>query len=190
MPLPALDQMWEQEEADVVPAPLGFLLLDSSFRPVSFNPEAFAVLTFPEKPPAARKLELLQKIVHTRLLARRPGAETKIVPQFISGRRTYQCRSFTLNSELAGGAHPSVAVLLERKSTKYSVLSILGEQFSLTAREKQVVELLMQGLTSKEVAERMKISPNTVKAFLRLVMIKMKVSTRSGIIGKIVEPRF
>jgi DNA-binding CsgD family transcriptional regulator len=32
----------------------------------------------------------------------------------------------------------------------------------------------------------MKISPNTVKAFIRLVMVKMSVSTRSGIIGKIV----
>ena len=34
----------------------------------------------------------------------------------------------------------------------------------------------------------MHISPNTVKAFLRLVMVKMDVSTRSGIIGKIVGP--
>jgi hypothetical protein len=32
----------------------------------------------------------------------------------------------------------------------------------------------------------MSISPNTVKAFIRLVMVKMNVSTRSGIIGKIV----
>jgi len=35
----------------------------------------------------------------------------------------------------------------------------------------------------------MGISPNTVKAFIRLVMVKMKVSTRSGIIGKIVGPK-
>jgi len=30
----------------------------------------------------------------------------------------------------------------------------------------------------------MSISTNTVKAFLRLIMIKMGVSTRSGILGK------
>jgi DNA-binding CsgD family transcriptional regulator len=35
------------------------------------------------------------------------------------------------------------------------------------------------------MADRMKISPNTVKSFLRLVMVKMGVSTRSGILGKI-----
>jgi DNA-binding CsgD family transcriptional regulator len=45
---------------------------------------------------------------------------------------------------------------------------------------------LLEGLTSKEIADRMGISPNTVKAFIRLVMVKMNVSTRSGIIGRIV----
>jgi DNA-binding NarL/FixJ family response regulator len=34
----------------------------------------------------------------------------------------------------------------------------------------------------------MGISPNTVKVFVRLVMVKMDVSTRSGIAGKIVGP--
>jgi DNA-binding CsgD family transcriptional regulator len=62
----------------------------------------------------------------------------------------------------------------------------LGEQFDLTARERETVEYLLQGLTSKEIAVRMQISPNTVKAFLRLVMVKMGVSTRSGIVGKMV----
>jgi len=42
---------------------------------------------------------------------------------------------------------------------------------------------------SKEIAERMKISPSTVKAFLRLVMVKMSVSTRSGIVGKVLGSR-
>jgi DNA-binding CsgD family transcriptional regulator len=30
----------------------------------------------------------------------------------------------------------------------------------------------------------MAISPNTVKAFLRMIMVKMGVSTRSAIVGK------
>ena len=62
--------------------------------------------------------------------------------------------------------------------------SEISAQFGLTQREGEAVEFLLQGLTSKEIATRMQISPNTVKAFLRLVMVKMKVSTRSGIAGK------
>ena len=49
------------------------------------------------------------------------------------------------------------------------------------------MEFLIQGLSSKEIAYRMNISPNTVKAFFRLVMLKMEVSNRSGIMGKIIQ---
>ncbi len=60
----------------------------------------------------------------------------------------------------------------------------MAEQFHLTSREREAVEFLSEGLTSKEIAQRMGISPNTVKVFLRLVMIKMGVSTRAGIVAK------
>ena len=46
---------------------------------------------------------------------------------------------------------------------------------------------LMQGLTSKEIAQRMGISPYTVKTYVKLVMIKLGVTTRSGIVGKLVR---
>ena len=64
---------------------------------------------------------------------------------------------------------------------------IIAAQFKLTEREQETVGFLIEGLTSKEIATHMNISPNTVKAFIRLVMIKMGVTTRSGIIGKIVK---
>ena len=35
----------------------------------------------------------------------------------------------------------------------------------------------------------MKISPNTVKTFLRLIMIKMGVSTRCAVVGKMMAAR-
>jgi DNA-binding CsgD family transcriptional regulator len=79
-------------------------------------------------------------------------------------------------------------VILERHYSSVAELSDLLQQFDLTPREMEAVALLVEGLTSKEIATRMDISPNTVKAFLRLVMLKMNVSTRSGIVGKIVGP--
>jgi hypothetical protein len=35
------------------------------------------------------------------------------------------------------------------------------------------------------MAKRMAVSPNTVKAFLRMIMVKMGVSTRAGIMAKV-----
>lgn len=79
-----------------------------------------------------------------------------------------------------------MVVMFERQSNESVTIAEVSERFGLTAREQETVQLLLEGLTSKEIAERMKISPNTVKAFIRLVMVKMNVSTRSGIIGRIV----
>ena len=81
-------------------------------------------------------------------------------------------------------SNSNIALTVERDRW---ALHDLAARFQLTDREREVVEHLADGLTSKEIAQRMRISPNTVKAFLRSVMIKMGVTTRSGVIGKIVE---
>jgi DNA-binding NarL/FixJ family response regulator len=77
-----------------------------------------------------------------------------------------------------------MVVILERVANEAMMIGDISQLFGLTSREQQTVKFLLEGLTSKEIAERMQISP--VKAFIRLVMVKMNVSTRSGIIGKIV----
>ncbi|PYS00294.1 MAG: hypothetical protein DMG15_05070 [Acidobacteria bacterium] len=63
----------------------------------------------------------------------------------------------------------------------------LAARFQLTDREMEAIQHLADGLTSKEIAHRMNISPNTVKASLRLIMLKMGVTTRSGVIGKLIN---
>ena len=76
-----------------------------------------------------------------------------------------------------------MAVVLERNGVASWRAADVSESFHLTEREREVVELLIQGLTNKEIAGRMNISPNTVRAFIRMVMGKFGVSTRSGIVG-------
>jgi DNA-binding CsgD family transcriptional regulator len=114
------------------------------------------------------------------------GHDLDFVKLYKSGNRRYMCRSFRLECSQSGEKRYWVGLLLERYSSGVAALTELSKHFDLTCRERETVELLLQGLTSKEIANRMNISPNTVKAFLRLVMVKMDVSTRSGIVGKIV----
>jgi DNA-binding CsgD family transcriptional regulator len=100
------------------------------------------------------------------------------------------CRSFVLETRVNGEfPSPAHVLVLERKASNITALSEANEKFGLTPREQETIQLLMEGLTSKEIAERMKISPSTVKSFLRLVMVKMSVSTRSGIVGKVLGSR-
>lgn len=49
---------------------------------------------------------------------------------------------------------------------------------TLTHREREVIDLAAQGLTDKEIAERLTISLHTVKSHMRNVLSKLQVNTR------------
>jgi DNA-binding CsgD family transcriptional regulator len=167
----------------------GFLLLNSSMNPIFVNREAAEILTYPQKPETQKNLEdfLVGKISST--LFSRSSREPALVSKFRSGRRLYQCRGYPVNALANGDSQASVAVLLERGAKGWSSLADVSERFHLTSREQEVVQYLFKGLTTKEIAGRLEISPHTVKAFLRLIMVKMEVSTRSGVVGKALSAR-
>ena len=166
---------------------LGLVVVDAAMNLVASNNEAVQILTFPQQPEKLRSLEaLLSQRVRTDLLNPRPGDRSDFVKEFRSGNRTYLCHSFTLSSAAKSASGTSLVLLLERRPSNAVPISEVSDEFGLTPREQNTIHLLLRGLTTKEIAREMKISPNTVKAFLRLVMVKMGVSTRSGIVGKIV----
>ena len=109
------------------------------------------------------------------------------VVEFLSHKWRYLARVFYVDSYGDGPFQASYAIVLERGHHVTTELAQISAQYGLTNREKETMRLLVDGLTSKELASRMKISPNTVKVFLRLIMMKMGLPTRAGIIGKIVS---
>jgi DNA-binding CsgD family transcriptional regulator len=165
---------------------VGFLLLDSLLRPISFNAEALQILSYPDTLTNARRPDVfLAGKIRERLLSPQPSRESPLATEFQSGRRRYLCRAFPVDSNGQGPSHASIAVLLERVPFGVMPLSPVSEQFNLTRRERDALESLLQGLSNKEIASRMGVSPNTVKAFLRLIMLKMEVSSRAAIVAKI-----
>ncbi|MBK7453195.1 MAG: response regulator [Anaerolineales bacterium] len=64
-------------------------------------------------------------------------------------------------------------------------LKLSSELNALTAREREVLDLLAQGLTNKEIAEKMFITTNTVKRHLKAVFEKLDVHTRSAATAKL-----
>jgi DNA-binding NarL/FixJ family response regulator len=56
----------------------------------------------------------------------------------------------------------------------------------LTAREREVVELLAHGMTNKEIASELYITTNTVKRHLKSIFEKLDVHTRSAAAAKAV----
>jgi DNA-binding CsgD family transcriptional regulator len=176
-----------------VPVGPGLLLVDAAFRVVASNTEVLQILTFPNQPEKITDLNTwLADKVRSNLIDKQ--ASSGFASEVRSGRRTYRYRSFSVdavdnhkNSSAQSGKLR--VVLFERKSNESVRLRDVSEHFGLTAREQETVQFLVEGFTSKEIAQRMDISANTVKAFIRLVMAKMDVSTRSGIVGRVVCSR-
>jgi DNA-binding CsgD family transcriptional regulator len=169
------------------PTQPGLIIVDSSLGVVAYNGEALHILSYPDQPGSLRHPETwLGNKIRSDLVGKQ--SPPRFVEGFRSARRTYLCRSFPLdvNKSSTPGSGGLLMVMLERRSNGTVKIAEISARFGLTAREQETVQYLLQGLTSKEIAQRMKISPNTVKAFIRLVMVKMDVSTRSGIIGRFV----
>lgn len=168
---------------------LGLLLMDSSLNPISWNDDAIQILSYPEMPQGIKGLDVfLARTIQARLLNyQSPPSSPCFLTEFTSGRRRYRSWLFHLHRQLLGPSEPMVIELvLERNTPELPTLSLIAKQFNISRRERQTLEWLSQGLSSKEIADRMKISSHTVNSFIRTIMIKMGVSNRSGILGKLI----
>ena len=169
---------------------LGFLLTDATLRPLSANQEAITALAYPAKQkPLPSLVEAFDEKIRRSLLRVHgfPSTPETVPPviQLKSGRRVYFCQAFRLDSNVNEPDQAKVLIVLERGISESLALSQVSQQFHLTQREQVALTCHLHGLSSGEIADRMRISPNTVKAFLRKVMVKMGVCTRSGIASKV-----
>jgi DNA-binding NarL/FixJ family response regulator len=62
-----------------------------------------------------------------------------------------------------------------------------SDEGDLTARELEVLALLKQGLTNKEIAEVLVISENTVKRHMKGIFVKLDVNTRSAAVARAIS---
>jgi len=162
---------------------VGFLLMDSNLNLISSNVEAAQILSYPDK---VANLGLVTERILSTLMSQELLGESPFVAEFQSGRRRYFCRAFHVDSQAKDHARATMAVLLERGPSGLVPLSRVSQRFKLTQRERETLECLLHGLSSKEIANRMNVSPNTVKAILRMIMAKMRVSSRSAVMRKII----
>jgi DNA-binding CsgD family transcriptional regulator len=168
----------------------GFMLLDSTLQPIAFNAEAVAIFSFPALPDNITDASrFLGEVVKSKLLLKGKKGEPEFVTEYLSEQRRYNCRVLSLRAFLKSQSEFSVALILEPSCSDDLTLQQLAREYNLTSREVETVALLVEGLTSKEIANRMNISANTVKAFIRRVMLKLNTTTRSGIVGKLASLR-
>jgi DNA-binding NarL/FixJ family response regulator len=88
-----------------------------------------------------------------------------------------------LKSILSGGApvNPQIA---RKMLDVFSRIAIPQGDYGLTAREKEVLTLLVDGTPKKLIADRLFVSFHTVDKHLRNIYGKLQVQTRTGAVSK------
>jgi DNA-binding CsgD family transcriptional regulator len=166
------------------PSGIGFVLLADRGDVLYRDREAVRVLCYPRIAPDDRELDraVRDKIRSLVVAASPTPSQPEWFLQFFSGRRRYRCRGIRV--ELNDAAH--TILLIEGAVPESLALSAVCDAHHLTPRERETVSLLMHGFTNRQIATRMGVSVNTVRAFIRVVMVKVGASTRTGIIGALV----
>ena len=75
--------------------------------------------------------------------------------------------------------HPTVAGLLADQFAAVPLIDAGPPEEPLTAREREVLQLLAQGLANKQIAQRLSISEHTVKFHVAEVMAKLGAASRT-----------
>ncbi len=174
------------ERAD---ASAAVILVDADLQAICLNAEAIQVLGFSAGRSAARNG---WKMVRTQVLSGHLRASSPVSAgsrNFVSGRRRYRCRVFPLEVPHSRRGAPAAVVVIERDLPAWFPTAEALAPFHLTAREEEAVRFALASLTNKQIAEEMGISPNTVKALLRLAMTKIGVSSRLAILCKLSPAR-
>lgn len=83
---------------------------------------------------------------------------------------------------LSGGA-PFVSTSIVRALTS-RLRDDPGDEIHITARERDVLELLCEGHSNFEIAEQLSVSPNTVRSHLQSLSTKFGVSSRSKLVAR------
>ncbi len=84
---------------------------------------------------------------------------------------------------LEGDAPDRIALTI-RAATAEEVAGLLGRVHGLTSRERELVRLVIEGLSTRQLAERLFITPYTVKDHLKAIFDKVGVQSRGQLVGR------
>lgn len=128
-----------------------------------------------------------------KMIALRLGETEGVIPTVnricIHEGMVYLLRALLLQAQDLSEAHNDFMILIEKVSQGVRVDQINWTE-KLTPRETEVVHLLLEGKTNKEVAVCIDIGEYTVKDHIKRIMKKLEVSTRAGIVAKVLQHHF
>ena len=91
--------------------------------------------------------------------------------------------------EVVNGGAPMNGPIARAVLDMFARLAAPKQDYGLSPREREVLELVVAGLYKKEIAERLGLSYHTVDTHVRNIYEKLHVNSRSGAVAKAVKER-
>ena len=92
-------------------------------------------------------------------------------------------------SQLDGGSDGRVAVMVYPETTP-EIPAVVAAAHALSAREREVTALVLQGCSTREIASRLHVSPYTVQDHLKKVFAKVGVHSRRELTAQLFSQHY
>lgn len=164
----------------------GVVVFDAAGRPEWTSPAAdHWIDQLPELPrPATPAQSRLVEVVASRARSIAVGAD----PLGIAARSRVRTRTgrwlLVYGTNLYGGEGGRTAVIIQ-PAPRSEITPIIALAYGLTAREREVVQLCMQGLATKHIARALGLSQYTVQDHLKAIFNKTGARTRGELLGQV-----
>ncbi|HSW56358.1 MAG TPA: response regulator transcription factor, partial [Ignavibacteriaceae bacterium] len=94
----------------------------------------------------------------------------------------------SINEVMNGGA-PMNSHIAKKVLNMFRDQNVKSNGYSLSEREKEILSLLVEGLSKKQIAEKIFLSHHTVDSHLRNIYAKLEVHSRSSAISKAIKEK-
>lgn len=170
---------------------------------VTYDSTAYRICSFSIRP-AQKTADIRQeisvlctkwkKILVKKLPAVKDSNEgSDVTPAFLdfyqSGKRSYLVKGLLLSGPKAALPEREgyYLFILERIRPDFFNISRIARELNLSKREQDLIQLLLTDLGNKQIAHTLGLSLNTVKTYLKLLMRKLGVTSRAGIIACLIN---
>jgi DNA-binding CsgD family transcriptional regulator len=92
-------------------------------------------------------------------------------------------------SLVEGVADGRVAVIFEQARAP-QLAPLIAAAYGLTARERDIAALVIQGLSTKEIADQLSLSPHTVQDHLKATFNKVGVRSRRELVTQVFSEQY
>jgi DNA-binding NarL/FixJ family response regulator len=91
--------------------------------------------------------------------------------------------------EVMNGGAPMNSHIAKKVLNMFRDQNVKSNGYSLSEREKEILSLLVEGLSKKQIAEKIFLSHHTVDSHLRNIYAKLEVHSRSSAISKAIKEK-